>query len=84
MSIDGESALRMALRHVREGRRCIQRQVGIISNLRARRLPTDMAEGVLHWMEEMQLRFEDDYNNLLSYGLKQNELTKENFSDGGL
>jgi hypothetical protein len=84
MAIDGESVLRMALRHVQEGRRCIQRQHGVISTLRDRGLPTGQAEDVLHALEETQRQFEDDYNDLLSGGLRRIELMKEKFPDGGL
>jgi hypothetical protein len=46
-------------------------------------LPTGQAEDVLHWLEELQRRFEDDYNNLLSDGLRQIELMKEKLPESG-
>jgi hypothetical protein len=67
---EGGSELRMALRHVQEGRRRIQRQLGVISTLRDRRLPTDRTEDVPLWLEEVQRRFEEDYNMLLSRGFR--------------
>jgi hypothetical protein len=42
----------MALRDVRQGRDCIQRQLKVIATLRDRGLPTDQAEAILRWLEE--------------------------------
>jgi hypothetical protein len=66
MNKDSESELRMALRHVRQGQDCIERQHKVIANLRDRGLPTDQAEGVLCWLEEWQRQFEEHYNRVLS------------------
>ena len=58
----------MALRHARQGRQCIERQLNIIATLRARGLPTDEAERVLLWLEEVQRSFENHYNRVLLDG----------------
>lgn len=68
MMVKRESELRMALRHVQTGRRCIMRQVGVIATLRRKGLATTEAETVLHWLEEMQSGFEDHYRTALSEG----------------
>ena len=65
MTMGGESELRMALRHVRQGRRCIVRQVAVIASLRDRGLPTHQAEEVLLWVEDLQRQFESHCNDLL-------------------
>lgn len=60
-----ESELRMALRHVQEGRACVMRQRALVTRLADRGLKTENAEGLLHWFEENQRRFESDYQALL-------------------
>jgi hypothetical protein len=74
MAVEGESELRMALRHVKTGRRCIMRQFNLIAVLRGKGLPTEEAETVLHWLEEVQRGFEDHYEKLLSEGLARNRM----------
>jgi hypothetical protein len=64
-----DSQLRMALRHVQTGRGCIMRQQNVIASLRGKRLPTEEAEAVLHWLEETQRGFEEHYKKILSEGL---------------
>ncbi|HZZ62328.1 MAG TPA: hypothetical protein VFE63_14345 [Roseiarcus sp.] len=59
-----ETELRMALRHVRGGRACIERQVRVLATLRKRGLPTEQADRVLLWLEEAQRQFEEHYRNL--------------------
>jgi hypothetical protein len=76
MTISGESELRMALRHAREGRGRILRQRAVIASLRNLGLPTGRAEEVLLWLEEWQRQFEDHYNNLLSDGFRRIEVAK--------
>jgi hypothetical protein len=66
----------MALRDVRQGRDCIQRQLKVIATLRDRGLPTDQAEAILRWLEERQRQFEDHYNRALYDGLRRLELRK--------
>jgi hypothetical protein len=68
MTVEGESELRMALRHVRTGRRCIMRQLHVVATLRSKGLPTAEAETVLHWLEETQQTFEDHYQKVFSDG----------------
>jgi hypothetical protein len=60
-----ETPLRMALRHLRGGGECIKRQYDVIERLRSRGLPTDQAEAVLQWLNDMQVEFEDDYKRIL-------------------
>ena len=61
---NGESELRMAMRHVQEGHACIARQLKLIAKLRERGQPTQRAEEVLLWMEEIQRTFEEDYETV--------------------
>jgi hypothetical protein len=68
-----ESELRMALRHVQQGRECIKRQLKVIATLRERGVPTDQAEAVLLWLEEWQREFETHYNKVLSDGFRRIE-----------
>lgn len=68
MTVEGESELRMALRHAKTGQDCIARQLKLIAVLRGKGLPTEEAETVLHWLEEVQRGFEDHYEKLLSAG----------------
>jgi hypothetical protein len=74
-----ENNIQLALRHVHTGRDCLKRQYGVIEKLRAQRLPTDEAERILRWLEEMQRAFEDDYKRLLSEG--QERLRAANYVD---
>jgi len=62
--LNGESEIRMARRHFRHGEACIRRQLALITNLRERGLPTDNAEAVLFWMDEVQRQFETDYEHI--------------------
>jgi hypothetical protein len=55
----------MALRHVRGSRERIKRQYDVIERLRCHGLPTDQAEAVLQWLNDMQVRFENDYERIL-------------------
>lgn len=66
-----ESHVRRALRHVREGVVLLKRQEEIIERLRARRLPTDEAEGVLVWLSERQIEFEAHYKLLMKNGYER-------------
>jgi hypothetical protein len=75
-----ESELRMALRHVQQGRRCIERQLKVIATLRDRGLPIGQAEEVLRWLEEWQLEFEAHYYQVLSEGTSRLEV----FIEGGV
>jgi hypothetical protein len=68
MTVERESELRMALRHVKTGRGCIVRQQNIIATLRDKGLPIQQAEAVLVWLEEVQRGFEDHYKQALSDG----------------
>jgi hypothetical protein len=68
MTVEGESELRMALRHVQTGRRCITRQLNVVATLRSKGLPTAEAETVLQWLEETQQTFEGHYQKVLSDG----------------
>lgn len=71
MTVERESEVRMALRHVDTDRRCIMRQLDVIATLRGRGLPTEQAETVLQWLEETQSEFEQHYRRLLSDGFAQ-------------
>jgi hypothetical protein len=71
--MSAESELRMALRHVHQGRDCIKRQLKVIATLRDRRLPTDQAKAVLLWLEDWQREFEAHYNSVLSNGFRRLE-----------
>jgi hypothetical protein len=71
MSETIESNIRTALRHVRTGRECLNRQYDVIERLRLRGLPTDEAERALGWLLEMQRTFEDDYKCLLGDGYEK-------------
>jgi hypothetical protein len=68
MTVEHESELRVALRHVQTGRRCILRQFGVIATLQSKGLPTEQAKNVLKWLEETQREFEDHYQKVLSEG----------------
>src|SRR5262249_13258233 len=70
MTVECESELRMALRHVKTGRSCIMRQQNVIVTLRDKGLPTDQAEVVLQWLEEAQRGFEEHYKRVLSDGFQ--------------
>jgi len=77
MTVECESELRMALRHVRTGRSCILRQANVVAVLRDKSLPTEQAESVLRWLEETQRGFEDHYRKLLSDGFAAIDLVKD-------
>lgn len=72
MTVEPESELRSALRHVETGRRCITRQLDVIAALGGKGLPTEQAEAVLQWLEETQRGFEDHYRKVLSDGVRAN------------
>jgi predicted transposase YdaD len=76
MTVARESEVRMALRHVQTGRRCIMRQLDVIATLRGKGLPTEQAEAVLQWLGEMQREFEQHYRDVLSDGFPQIERGK--------
>jgi hypothetical protein len=73
MRPEGETELRMALRHVREGQACIARQIRVLANLRENGLPTEQAERVLLWLKETQRQFEEHYRSLLAIGAERVE-----------
>jgi hypothetical protein len=81
MPAEPDSELRMALRHVNTGRRCILRQADVIATLRGKDLPIEEAESVLHWLEETQRGFEDHYRKLLSDGFALIELANKALAD---
>ena len=62
--INGESEIRMALRHVRQGQDCIFRQLALFARLREKGILTHLAETVLLRMEEIQHEFERHYLNI--------------------
>ena len=41
-----------------------------LRTLSAKKLPTEEAETVLHWLQEMQRKFEERYHKLLTRGLR--------------
>ena len=59
--LNGESELRIAMRHVQQGRDCVRRQLDLIAKLRERGLPTGQAEEIFIWLDETQRAFEVDY-----------------------
>jgi hypothetical protein len=80
MAVGDESEVLMALRHVQSGRRCIERQFGVIAALRSKDLATEQAEAVLEWLEETQRTFEDHYKKVLSDGLAAIDVADSAFS----
>jgi hypothetical protein len=61
---NGESELRMAMRHAQEGRAAISRQQKLIAKMGERGLPTRRAEDILAWMIETQSVLEEDYEKV--------------------
>ena len=53
---------------MQQGRKCIERQLNVIASLRGRGLPTDEAERVLIWLEEVPRSFEKHFNQGLLDG----------------
>jgi len=60
-----ESLLRIALRHVQEGRARLRRQHELIEKLRLQGFPTEEAEGLLDYLRNTQGEFEEHYHKLL-------------------
>ncbi len=61
---DGESDLRSALRHVREGRGRLKRQYELIEQLHLGGQWTREAEELLRWLKDVQFRFEEHYKKV--------------------
>jgi hypothetical protein len=61
---NGESELRMAMRHALEGQAAISRQQKLIAKMRERGLSIRQAEDVLAWMVKIQWVLEGDYEEV--------------------
>jgi len=63
-----ETRLAMAERHVREGRRTIERQRELIASQTARRVDTVASEALLQSFERSLAIFEDDLRRIVKAG----------------